>query len=182
MIKLIQKSSYIKSGSGGASAYMNYIAKREGVEKLHGRGSATQRQRELIQNLLRDFPDSKELFEYADYKNHPTLGTASAFISAALEYNISNLQAGDVYMKYIAERPRVERHGDHGLFSRAENVSLPLYLQEIQNHKGNIWTIIYSLHREDAARLSFDHADAWRKLLLRHETDMAKAMKIPEDQ
>ena len=87
MAKLVQKSGYIKSGK--ASGYMRYIATREGVEKLAGNGSVTKGQRELIQKLLTDFPDAVELFEYEDYCNTPTLGTASAFISMALDANPS---------------------------------------------------------------------------------------------
>ena len=59
MPKLVQKCGYIKSGSG--AGYMKYIATREGVEKLHGRGEPTEAQKCLIQKLLRDFPDSAEL-------------------------------------------------------------------------------------------------------------------------
>ena len=41
---------------------------------------------------------------------------------------------------------------------------------------------IISLHREDAERLGYDHADAWRTLLRTHRNDIAAAMKIsPED-
>ena len=83
MAKLVQKSGYIKSGK--ASGYMRYIATREGVEKLAGNGSVTKGQRELIQKLLTDFPDAVELFEYEDYCRTPTLGTASAFITMALD-------------------------------------------------------------------------------------------------
>ena len=53
MVRLIQKSGYIKTGS--ASGYMKYIATRERVEKLEGSGPVTTGQRQLIENLLRDF-------------------------------------------------------------------------------------------------------------------------------
>ena len=68
MPRLVQKSGYIRAGDAGG--YMKYIATREGVEKLHGTGPPTQKQVQLIQKLLKDFPDSKELFEYADYIPH----------------------------------------------------------------------------------------------------------------
>ena len=64
---------------------MRYIATREGVENLAGNSAVTKGQRELIQKLLHDFPDAVELFEYEDYCRTPTLGTASAFISMALD-------------------------------------------------------------------------------------------------
>jgi len=41
-----------------------------------------------------------------------------------------------------------------------------------------VWTLIYSLKREDAVRLGYDSAESWRKLLLAHQTELAQAMKI----
>ena len=177
MAKLIQKTSYIKPGKS-AGGYAKYIATRENVQKLSGRGPVTEAQHKLIQQLLVDFPDSKELFEYEDYRQRPTLGSASAFITMALDCNVQNFQESDVYMKYIATRPSVEKKGDHGLFGRESNVSLPAAIDELNAHEGNVWTIIYSLRREDASRLSYDNADAWRELLLRHEAKLAEAMNI----
>lgn len=177
MAKLIQKTSYIKPGKG-AGGYAKYIATRENVQKLSGRGPVTEAQQKLIQQLLVDFPDSKELFEYEDYRKRPTLGSASAFITMALDCNVQNYQESDIYMKYIATRPSVEKKGDHGLFGRESNVSLPAAIDELNAHDGNVWTIIYSLRREDASRLGYDNADAWRELLLRHEAKLAEAMNI----
>ena len=45
---------------------MKYIATREGVEIITGETPVTKNQQELISNLLRDFPDAKDLFEYSD--------------------------------------------------------------------------------------------------------------------
>ena len=42
----------------------------------------------------------------------------------------------------------------------------------------NVWTIIYSLRREDADRLEYDNADAWRALLMENAPTLAKSMKI----
>lgn len=179
MSKLVQKSGYIKSGK--AAGYMKYIATREGVEKLSGNGPVTKAQRELIQNLLRDFPDADELFEYEDYCKTPTFGTASAFISMALDANLHEIDSESGYMKYIATRPRVQKRGTHGLFSAAKAVDLNTALSELEAHEGNVWTIIYSLRREDAARLNYDSASSWRTLLMQHQHDLAKAMKIPSE-
>ena len=179
MAKLVQKSGYIKSEKAGG--YMKYIATREGVEKLTGNGPVTKGQRELIQKLLHDFPDAVELFEYEDYRKAPTLGTASAFITMALDANLHEINSESGYMSYIATRPRVERRGAHGLFSSAAAVDLDAAMSELEAHDGNVWTIIYSLRREDAARLGYDNADAWRGLLMMHAQDLAKAMKIPAD-
>ena len=179
MAKLVQKSGYISSGK--ACGYMKYIATREGVEKLSGNGPVTKGQRELIQDLLRDFPNAVELFEYEDYCKTPTLGTASAFITMALDSNLHEINSESGYMKYIATRPRVQMRGTHGLFSSSTAVDLNDAMSELESHEGNVWTIIYSLRREDAARLRYDNADAWRSLLMMHQTDLAEAMKIPAD-
>ena len=93
MVRLIQKSGYIKSG--GASGYMKYIATRERVEKLEGSGPVTKGQRQLIENLLRDFPDATELEECNDYRSVPTTGNASSLISAVLDINAHRLTDRD---------------------------------------------------------------------------------------
>ena len=87
------------------------------------------------------------------------------------------LNAGDQYLKYIAERPR-----SHGLFSNVQNTDLEKTMQEVNNHPAPVWTFIYSLKREDAVRLGYDSAESWRKLLLAHQTELAEAMKIPPNQ
>lgn len=180
MPRLVQKCGYIRSG--GAGGYAKYIATREGVEKLHGRGPATTRQKELIRDVLRDYPDSRELFEYEDYCANPTFSNASAFLTMALDANVHTMEEGSVYLQYIATRPRVERRGDHGLFGDREDVSLPDTMAEVDQHQGPVWTVIYSLRREDAAALGYDNAERWRTLLQQHQTKLAQAMKIPADQ
>ena len=179
MPKLVQKCGFIKPGK--AAGYMKYIATRERVEKLSGTAPATEKQQALIQNLLRDFPDMKELHEYEDYRAAPTAANASAFISMALDMNAEKVQTRDGYMQYIATRPRAERHGEHGLFGSEASVSLDAALGELAAHEGNVWTVIYSLRREDAVRCGYDHAEAWRTLLRGKQVEMANAMKIPPD-
>ena len=179
MPKLVQKCGYIRAGS--AAKYMKYIATREGVEKLHGRGPVTQPQKELIEKLLKDYPDTKELFEYSDYCACPSFGKASEFITMALDSNVHTMEAGDGYLKYIATRPRVEKRGDHGLFGDSYNISLKDTMTEVAEHKGPVWTVILSLRREDASALGYDSAESWRTLLLQHKTRLAQAMKIPVD-
>lgn len=175
-MKLIQKCGYIKAGGGGA--YMKYIATREGVEIIENDAPATKNQHALIADVLHDFPDSEELFEYEDYTSKPTAGNASEFLSTALDRNAHTILDGDIYMKYIATRPRAEKHGDHGLFGQTLHVDLDAALRDLESHVGNTWTVIYSLRREDASRLSYDSAEAWRKLLLSKQAEIAGAMKI----
>lgn len=180
MVRLIQKSGYIQK-AGSASGYMKYIATRERVEKLEGSGPVTKGQQQLIEKLLRDFPDAKELPEYEDYSAVSTFGSASALISAVLDANAHKFTDRDGYMRYIATRPRVERNGEHGLFSNRP-VSLDAALKEVETHAGNVWTFIWSLRREDASRLGYDHAENWQKLIKAHQVEIAEAMKIPPDQ
>ncbi len=157
---------------------MRYIATREGVELIENNAPTTEKQKKLIADVLHDFPDSEELFEYEDYLARPTAENASAFLSAALDRNAHTIQDGDVYMKYIATRPRAEKHGEHGLFSSALHVDLDAAMRELEAHRGNTWTFIYSLRREDAARLGFDRAESWQTLLTEQQAGFAEVMKI----
>lgn len=114
---LIQKSGYIKPGSGGG-CYAEYIATRDGVEMIEPAASG--------------------------------------------------------YLEYMAERPR-----SHGLFAADGAADLEQTMEEINAHAGPVWTFVYSLKREDAARLGYENGDSWRRLLLAHQTELATAMKIP---
>ena len=177
MARLIQKTGFISRKSAGG--YMKYIATREGVEVLTGKGPATEKQTEMVAKLLKDFPDMRDSFEYEDYKQAPTLHTASALISAALDTHMQNLQSENGYLRYIATRPGAEKHGAHGLFGREDNANLNAAMRDLTAHDGNVWTIIYSLHREDAERLGYNNAAAWRKLLISQQNKFAEAFHIP---
>ena len=180
MARLIVKSPYIKCGGGhSAGGYMRYIATRERVELIQDDRPPTRKQEQLIAKLEKDFPDARDLDEYGDYQEHPTKANASAFISQALEENWSDVQKSDGYMKYIAMRPRAERLGSHGLFCDKDGVELDKAMAELENYTGNVWTHIISLKREDAERLGYDNAKAWRNLLRAHRNDIAAAMNIP---
>ena len=177
MARLIQKTGFI--GRKSAGGYMKYIATREGVEVLSGKGPATEKQKEMASKLLKDFPDMRDSFEYEDYKQAPTLHTASALISAALDTHMQNLQSENGYLRYIATRPGAEKHGTHGLFGREDNANLNAAMHDLTAHDGNVWTIIYSLHREDAERLGYNNAAAWQKLLVRQQSKFAEAFHVP---
>ena len=183
MARLIIKSPYIKCGGGqNASGYLQYIATRERVEIVPDDRPPTRKQEQLIQKLVKDFSDTKELLEYDGYKATPTKANASAFITLALEQNWSRVQSTEGYAKYIATRPRAERLGSHGLFGDADPVSLDAAMDELSHYTGNVWTHIISLKREDAAQLGYDNAAAWRTLLRAHRNDIAAAMSIdPKD-
>ena len=121
MTGLIQKSGYIRPGTGGGH-YAEYIATREGVELLESPSSSHE---------------------------------------------------GSSYLEYMAQRPR-----SHGLFSADGPADLEKTVEEINGHDGPVWTFIWSLRREDAARLGYENSESWRKLLLAHQTELAQAMKI----
>ena len=178
MARLILKSPYIKS-TGGAAGYLRYIATRERVEILPDDRPPTRKQEQLIAKLVKDFPDTKTLYEYASYQAKPTKAAASAFLTLALESNWDALRQSEQYLKYIATRPRAERLGSHGLFGDSDGVSLEKAMEELEQYTGNVWTHILSLKREDAARLGFDNAAAWRNLIRAHRNEIAAAMKIP---
>ena len=184
MSRIILKSRYLRAGSKQHSEHLiQYIAKREGVQKIDDTWKhqpATKEQKKLIADLLRDFPEVKDSFEYADYLAKPNKGTASELISRAIDDNVDLIGKRENYVSYIAKRPRAERHGAHGLFTDADvPINLSQVAAEVANHDGNVWTHIISLRREDAARLGYDNAYAWRNLLRSQAETIAENMKIP---
>lgn len=186
MPRIIFKCGYIKNDPEHAKNYAVYIGTREGVEKLPEKRKnqpATQKQVERIEDILSRFPDSIRLFEYEDYKNNPTLENASEFITAAIDHNLDKISHQEVYVSYIATRPRAEKMSAHGLFSDGdEPLVLSQAAEEVAQHTGNIWTPIISLRRGDAARLGYDNAAAWMALLRQQRNMFAEQMKIaPEN-
>lgn len=165
--------------------YARYIATREGVEKLddsHRHAPATKRQQALIEKILRDFPDTKGRHEYADFQREQTVESASEFISMAIEENMDAVANTKTYADYIATRPRAERFGSHGLFTDdGVEVQLGKVSRELNAYKGNVYTAILSLKREDAARLGFDHGARWRDFLRGQTQTLAENLKIPMD-
>lgn len=179
MARLIQKSGYFKGGSG--VGYMRYVAQREGVEITSDTGPVTQMQQKLIAKMQKDFPDTKDSFEYEAYLITPNRATASAYIDAALDSHLHEMEPESGYMKYIAQRPRAEKHGGHGLFSAAPATDLDEAVAELDAHKGRVWTFIFSLRREDAVQTGYNNAEAWRELLLQQSGTLAEALRIPQD-
>ena len=186
MPRIIFKCRYLKNASAHAENLVTYVATREGVEEIPQNGQrlpATVKQKLLIADILSQFPDSDRLFEYEDYQNNPTVENASELISAALDQNLDQLSHQEVYVNYIATRPRAEKVGVHGLFSDEDTpLVLSQVAEEAARHTGNIWTPIISLRREDAARLGYDNAAAWMALLRKQRNMFAEQMKIaPEN-
>lgn len=185
MAKLILFSPYYKATDYKMGKYVRYIATREGVElpkntKLNR--PATKKQKDLIENMLKDFPNCNELLEYKDYIEKPTIENASEFITRVLEANVQSENMGG-YVKYMATRPGAEKIAEHGLFSdNNKPIILSKVEQELNEYEGNVWTHIISLKREDAARLGFDNVQAWQNLLSAKRNEIAKNMNIdPEN-
>ena len=183
MPKIIFTSRYLRDAPPAQlENYVRYIGTREGVEKADESKlllPATGNQKNLIRQIVRDIPAAKEMLEYADFLLHPTIGNASELISCALEQNLDLVAKRENYVDYIANRPRVERVGEHGLFTDAgQPVVLAKVQNEVINHKGPVWTHVVSLRREDAARLGYDSAEQWMALLRSKRAMLCKHMKI----
>ncbi len=184
MARLITKFKYLKPNARqSVGGYARYIATREGVEKIDESFKlepASRKQEQLIQKLLHDFPDSKEMLEYEDYKADPTKGNASEFITRALEDNAYEVMQTKTYADYIATRPRAQRFGTHGLFTDdGVTVKLGEVSDDLNSYGGNVWTVIISLRREDAERLGFNTGERWRDMLRTQTEALARNFKIP---
>lgn len=184
MARLVTKFKYLKPNRKvSAGGYAKYIATREGVEKIDSSqkfAPATAKQKNLIEKILKDFPDSKDMFEYADYFEKQNQGSASDFISRVMEDYAYEISGRKAYADYIATRPRAERFGTHGLFTDdGVQVQLSKVTEELDSHKGNIWTAIISIRREDAQRLGFNTGTRWRNMLRTQTEALAKNLKIP---
>ena len=123
-----------------------------------------------------------KLIQKAGFLNPKRAGRYMNYIATRDGVELLDENADSIYMRYIATRPRAERHGEHGLFGSEDAVDLEKTLGELKAHEGNVWTIIYSLRREDAARLGYDNAASWRALLRSKQADFAEAMQIPPSQ
>lgn len=183
MSKLVTKFKYMKPNRDSIGNYAKYIATREGVEKIdesYKLMPSSKRQQIVIDEILKDFPDSKDMLEYEDYIKNQTVGTASEFITRALEDNAFESMNTKTYADYIATRPRAQRFGSHGLFTDdGVQVKLNKVSQELNLHQGNVWTVIISLRREDAERLGFNKGERWRDMLRTQTESLSTNLKIP---
>lgn len=187
--QLIVTSRYLKSGNQKSKNkrrnYTKYIATRETVEVREQKqydlnAASTEKQKELLNELITDFPEAKRYLEYEDFKTNPTVGNASELINTIIERNADVIGNRQNFVGYMAMRPGVENRGSHGLFNESdEPIVLDRVANEIANHKGNVWSHVVSLRREDAVRLGYDNSEVWRDLVKRHISDIAKAQRIP---
>lgn len=181
MAKIFFTSNYYKNpAKANTGRLLRYIGTRESVEKLPtgiDHSPSTVRQQRLIAGVLKSFPHSREYVEYKNYESDSTKSNATNFINAVIERNdVSRL---DKLVSYIAERPGVEKIGSHGLFSQTDDkIDLDAVAEEVNNHNGIVFTHIISLRREDAERLGYNNAQAWKDLVRRNVTELAEAHNI----
>ena len=123
-----------------------------------------------------------KLIQKSGFLSKKRAGRYMNYIATRDGVELLDEDADGIYMRYIATRPRAEKHEGHGLFGTEKHVDLEKTMQELGAHDGNVWTIIYSLRREDAARLGYDNAESWRLMLLSHQNDFADALQIPPEQ
>lgn len=181
---MILKWRYFKSNqSAHKDTFVKYIATRDGVEKCEDSWKnkpATAEQKKLINNLAKDFPSTKDSFEYKEFQKAETKYNASQFISKAIDENLDIIGKKENYIGYIAKRPRVEKQGKHGLFSQNDKeINLEKVASEVAEHNGVVWNTIISLKRKDAKKLGYDNAKAWREMLRSKAGIIAKSMRIP---
>lgn len=184
MAKLITKFKYLKPNARqSVGGYAKYIATREGVDKIDASfklAPVSVKQKELIQKIINNFPDSKNSFEYEDYLKNPTVGNASEFITRTMEDNAYEVMQTKTYADYIATRPRVQKFGTHGLFTDGGiQVKLNEVSENLNQYGGNIWTVIISLRREDAKRLGFNTGERWRDMLRSQTSLISENFHIP---
>ncbi len=181
MAKIFFTCNYYKNpAKANTGRLLRYIGTRESVEKLPtgiDRSPSTVRQQRLIAEVVKTFPHSREYDEYKNYESESTKSNATNFINAVIE--LDDVQRLDKLVSYIAERPGVEKIGTHGLFSHTDDkIDLDEVAEEVNAHKGIVFTHILSLHREDAERLGYNNTRAWKDLVRRNVCEIAEAHNI----
>ena len=181
MAKIIVSCRFQKSAKDMADL-IRYMATREGVEKLPNSkrfNIASSQQHDLILSVVKQFPESKKFLEYDDYYAIPTRENANEFLNAVAERYADRADELKGLVSYISNRPGVEKLGSHGLFTQFDMpIDLNTVAERVANHDGVIWTEVVSLRREDAERLHFNNAEAWKNLVRRNMNEIAKAHRI----
>lgn len=183
MPKIIFTSRYIKNpASSNAGKLIKYMGTREGVEKLPNgidNAPATKKQNDLICIALKTVPESWDYHEMRSYHENKTKSNATEFLDEFLERNADRIDGVKKLVNYYAERPGIEKLGKHGLFSQSDDkINLDEVADDVSSHNGIVWTHVISLKREDAERLGYNNANAWKSLIRRNALEIAKAHKI----
>lgn len=187
MAKVIVKCRYYspENSARDIGGMLTYIATRKGAEKFGDSWKTTspsKAQKELVVQFTEQIKSCQRLPEYQDYLRANTKGSASEFISAVLE-NYPEMLTEKTYLDYIATRPNAEQIGGrHALFTdKDEIINLSEEADHVRQHTGNVFTIIVSLKREDAERLGFNNAQAWRDMVRGKISLIAKEYNMPLD-
>ncbi len=180
MAKIVVRTQYYKGKKvAGTSNLLKYIATREGVEKVDSnsdRSPSTKQQDDLVYRVIRHHPETTMFPEFNTYVENMTKANADEFLSAAMD------KAADLktLVHYIGERPGVEKFGSHGLFSDTDDdIDLEKAAEEVAAVNGIVFSDVISLRREDASRLGYDNAEAWKNCVRRNVNEIAEAHKIP---
>lgn len=187
MPKIIFTSRYIKNPvRANAGKLVKYMGTREGVEKLpdgFDHRPATKKQIALICDLIKAYPPAWNYPEFVDFRQEQSRGMATEFIDAFIERNADRIDGIKKLVSYMGERPGVERLGKHGLFSQTDDkINLDAVAEQVSRHEGILWTHVVSLRREDAERLGYNNAHAWKELVRRNALQIAQAHKIEPSQ
>lgn len=187
MPKIIFTSRYVKNPArANAGKLVKYMGTREGVEKLpdgFDHRPATKKQIALICDLIKAYPPSWDYPECVDFRQEQSRDMATEFIDAFIERNADRVDHIKKLVSYMGERPGVERLGKHGLFSQTDDkINLDAVAEQVSRHEGILWTHVVSLRREDAERLGYNNAHAWKELVRRNALQIAQAHKIEPSQ
>ena len=176
MAKIIVSCRFQKSAKDIADL-IRYMATREGVEKLPDTKKynlSSSKQDDLILSVVKHFPQSKKFLE-------PTRENANEFLDAVAERYADQASELKGLVSYISNRPGVEKLGSHGLFTQFDMpIDLDSVAERVATHDGVIWTEVVSLRREDAERLHFNNAEAWKNLVRRNMNEFAKDGDLSE--
>ena len=187
MPKIIFTSRYIKNPArANAGKLVKYMGTREGVEKLpdgFDHRPATKKQIALICDLIKAYPPAWNYPEFVDFRQEQSRGMATEFIDAFIERNADQIDGIKKLVSYMGERPGVERLGKHGLFCQTDDkINWDAVAEQVSRHEGILWTHVVSLRREDAERLGYNNAHAWKELVRRNALQIAQAHKIEPSQ
>ena len=149
MAKLITKFKYLKpSARQSVGGYAKYIATREGVEKVDDTfktDPSTEKQKKLIEKILRDFPDSNSMLEYEDYLKEPN-DNGDQTITRSVE--VQHLQTPDYWLTCVLISVMAWRNDDKELADRAMDRAIKL-----DKKNSAIFYMLFNLRmgREEAA-------------------------------
>lgn len=158
----------------GDREYSEYVKAARLNLPDHRNGPATDKQTGFIQKHISEISD---LPEYEDYRGKPTVQNASELISMIAEMHPADPH---IYMRYIAKRPGVEiiSGNPDGLWDIHGKADLNVECERMEESAGVVWTHIISMRRDDAQRLGYETASAWRGVVAEKAPEIAKQYNI----